>query len=53
MDVNLFTGMLFENARGLLFFCRRPCAYPQQQAAMIHLLLQVMGMVFANPLGQN
>ena len=53
MDMDLLTRMLFENADGALFVRGGPCAYPQQKAAMIHLLLQMVGMVLADPLGQD
>ena len=53
MDMDLLTRMLFENADGALFVRGGPCTYPQQKAAMIHLLLQMVGMVLADPLGQD
>ena len=53
VDVDVASRMLSENFDSTPFVLSIPCAHPQQQASTIHLLLQIMRMVIADPFGQD
>ena len=53
MDMDVRRRVGFENSTGFDFFRPSPCPHPQEQPALVHLRLKIIGMVFAHQIGQR
>ena len=53
VDMDVASRMLSENFDGAPFVLGIPSPHPQQQASTIHLLLQIMRVVIADPFGED
>jgi hypothetical protein len=53
MDVHVPSGVFGKDFDGALFFLGIPRPRPQQQASMVQLLLQMAGMMIADPFSDN